>query len=72
MKNIIEINSLKKIYKPGLKVKLVKMEDSQAPKPGEFGIIKGVDDGGDVLVEWENGSSLKVILDVDIIELISE
>ena len=59
MKNNIEM--LKKIYGPGLRVKLISMDDYQAPKSGTLGTIIGVDDIGNILVKWDNGSSLNLI-----------
>ena len=59
MKNNIE--TLKKEYYPGLRVKLISMDDLQAPKPGTLGTVVAVDDIGNILVKWDNGSSLNLI-----------
>lgn len=55
-------------YPIGCKVKLVKMDDVQAPPVGTIGTVLGIDDAGDLLMRWETGSSLKIILGVDVIE----
>lgn len=49
----------------GKRVRLLKMKDKQAPPPGTLGTVTGVDDFGDLLMRWDTGSSLKLILEVD-------
>lgn len=41
------------------------MDDFQAPPLGTKGIVKGVDDTGSLLVNWDNGSGLSVIYGID-------
>ena len=65
------IEKLKEIYPVGTRVKLIKMEDIQAPSTGTLGIVYGVDAIGSILVKWDNGSTLNVIFREDIIEKIS-
>ena len=48
------------------------MDDLQAPPLGTKGTIIGVDDIGSLLVNWDNGSSLNVIDQVDEVELIKD
>ncbi|MDU2219796.1 DUF4314 domain-containing protein [Finegoldia magna] len=64
------IEKLKEIYPVRARVKLIKMEDVQAPPVGTLGTVYGVDDIGSVLVKWDNGSTLNVIFREDIIEKI--
>lgn len=59
------IGFLKDYYKPGMRIRLIDMKDPQAPKPGTEGVIQGVDDIGNVLVHWSNGSTLSLIPKVD-------
>ena len=59
------IEALRKYYPRGTKVKLLAMDDPQAPPTGTMGEILGVDDAGQLLVRWETGSSLSLIPDVD-------
>ena len=66
-----EIEQLKQIYREGLRIRLLKMDDSQAPPIGTQGTVSGVDDIGSVMVVWDTGSRLKVLLDQDEIELIN-
>lgn len=59
------IEELRKEYPKGTRVKLVKMDDVQAPPIGTKGTAIGVDDTGSIMVLWDNGSSLNVIYNVD-------
>ena len=56
---------MKKIYPPGTRVVLLRMDDPQAPPIGTKGTVRGVDDTASLLVDWDNGSSLNVIQGVD-------
>lgn len=47
-----------------------KMDDRQAPPIGTEGTVRGVDDIGSVMVAWDNGCGLNVVLDEDEIEII--
>lgn len=69
-KEIIE--KLKEIYPVGTRVKLIQMEDIQAPPTGTLGTVYGVDAIGSILVKWDNGSTLNVIFREDIIEKTSD
>jgi len=62
-----ELRSLRKIYPPGTRVALVRMDDVQAPPIGTRGTVCGVDDIGSIMVNWDNGSGLNVIYDEDIV-----
>ena len=53
--------ALRAKYKPGTRVELVWMDDRMAPKPGTRGTVTGVDDAGDILCRWDNGSDLAPI-----------
>lgn len=59
---------LRKQYPVGTKVRLVNMDDTQAPPIGTLGVVKGVDDTASLLVSWETGSSLSVLYGVDVVE----
>lgn len=52
------------------RVELVSMDDFQAPPIGTRGTIKGVDDAGNLLVRWDNGSGLNAVLGVDVVRKI--
>ena len=62
------IQKLKETYPVGTRVKLIQMEDDQAPPVGTLGTVNGVDSIGSILVKWDNGSMLNVIFREDIIE----
>ncbi|NVF11629.1 DUF4314 domain-containing protein [Anaerococcus sp. AGMB00486] len=66
------IKTLREIYPVGTRVKLIQMEDEQAPPRGTLGTVIGVDDIGSIIVEWDNGSSLNVIFKVDRVKVISK
>ena len=44
----------------GKHIRLIKMDDIQAPPPGTMGTIKFIDGIGQVHVVWDNGSTLAV------------
>lgn len=60
-----KLKQLRTEYPNGTRVKLVKMDDEQAPPIGSLGTVMGVDDLGSILVRWDNGSRLSIVLDVD-------
>lgn len=60
------VEAIRQRYPKGTRVKLVKMEDIQAPPPGTLGTVYGVDDTGSLLVNWDNGSTLNVIYGEDV------
>lgn len=62
------VEAIRKAYPIGTRVVLVQMDDPQAPPVGTQGTVHGVDDLGDLLVRWDNGSSLKVVYGVDLCE----
>ena len=59
------LEMLRKKYPVGTKLRLVHMDDVQAPPKGTIGEVTCVDDIGSVHVKWETGSSLAVIPEID-------
>ena len=59
------IGFLKEYYKPGMKLRLIEMKDGHPVKPGTIGTVQGVDDIGNILMKWSNGSTLSLIPKVD-------
>ena len=49
---------------------IVSMDDPQAPPKGTRGTVRGVDDIGNLLVRWYNGSGLNAVLGVDVVRKI--
>ena len=70
MPNKDEVRKAKETYLPGMRVRLMKIDDAQAPAVGTEGTVIGVDDIGSVMVAWDNGSSLNVLLGIDYVEII--
>ncbi|MGO5175282.1 DUF4314 domain-containing protein [Ruminococcus sp. LCP21S3_E8] len=64
------LSLLKEEYPVGTKIQLIKMDDCQAPPIGTKGTVRGIDDTGSILVNWDNGSGLNVIYGEDIIKKI--
>lgn len=62
------VEKIRKEYPKGARVKLVRMDDAQAPQIGTKGTVIGVDDTGSIMVSWDNGSSLNVVYDVDYVK----
>ena len=52
------IQFLKDLYPAGTRVKLLKMNDIQAPPIGTLGTVMYVDDIGTIHIKWDNGSTL--------------
>ncbi|KRN88723.1 DUF4314 domain-containing protein [Ligilactobacillus ceti] len=69
-KEILEELRIK--YPKGVRVELLKMEDKHAPSVGTKGTVMGVDDIGSIIVKWDNGSSLNVVLNEDICRRIED
>ena len=55
-KEIVE--TVRKRYLVGCRIRLVKMDDVQAPPIGTFGTVYDVDDTSSSLVNWDNFSKL--------------
>ena len=62
-----QLQQMRKAYPAGTRVELVQMDDAQATAIGTMGTVTGVDDTGSLLVNWDNGSGLNVILGVDVV-----
>ena len=64
------VEAIRKEYPAGTRVRLLKMDDIQAPPVGTKGSVVGVDDIGSLLIHWDNGSSLNVVYNEDKVEKI--
>lgn len=60
------VERLRRQYPAGTRVKLVRMEDEQAPPIGTCGTVLGVDDLGSIMVSWDNGGSLSIVYGEDL------
>lgn len=62
-----EVERVRKEFPNGTRIKLVRMNDAQAPPKGTEGTVVAVDDTASLIVKWDNGSGLNVIYGEDII-----
>ncbi|MCH4238918.1 MAG: DUF4314 domain-containing protein [Oscillospiraceae bacterium] len=67
-----QLQALRLQHPVGTKIVLIRMNDPAAPPVGTKGTVTGVDDIGDILVDWDNGSCLNVVPEVGWIRQISE
>ncbi len=67
-----ELAMLREKYPAGTMVRLISMNDEQAPPVGTIGEVRFIDDAGSVHIHWQNGSSLAVIPDVDVVEILTD
>ena len=56
-----DIEELRKKYPKGTKIKLIKMNDIQAPPTGTKGTVDYIDDIGTIHMIWETGSTLGLV-----------
>lgn len=61
-----EVERLRREYPAGTRVELISMDDPYTKlKPGDRATVRGVDDAGNILCEWDCGSLLSLISGVD-------
>jgi hypothetical protein len=61
-----KVEEIKQKYQKGMKLRLIWMEDELYPvRYGTIGKVVGVDDMGHILMNWDCGSSLSLIPDID-------
>lgn len=72
--NNVQVQQLRKIYKPGTVLELTSaMEDPYHPLPaGLQGVVQGCDDAGQLMMVWNNGSTLSLIPGVDSFQIVEE
>jgi len=57
-----EIERIRTLYPAGTRVELIEMDDPYyVPQPGEKGTVRGVDDMGQIMMVWDNGSTLSLV-----------
>ena len=66
------IEELRKTYPEGTKLRLISMDDKQAPQPGTIGTVDFIDDVGTIHMRWKTGSSLGLIPGTDMFEVVKE
>lgn len=68
-----ELKKLKEKYPKGTRIKCEMMKDNFNPIPsGTLGRVRNVDDAGTIHMLWDNGSTLGLVADEDIFEIIAE
>lgn len=66
------IERLRQDYPVGSRIELVRMDDPQAPPIGTKGTVRGVDDIGSIMVNWDNGSCLSAVYGKDIVKKVHD
>jgi len=66
------LQALRERFPKGTRVELVQMDDPQAPPIGTKGTVRGVDDIGSILVDWDNGCGLNVAYGADVCRKVGE
>lgn len=67
---ILQVCVAKQTYPVGIRVRLIQMDDKQAPPVGTCGTVTHVDDFGTVFVHWDSGSGLSFVPYEDKVEII--
>jgi len=68
-----QVERIRQRYPPGTEVELLAMpEDPHPVLPGTRGKVIMVDDAGQLVMKWSNGSSLSLIPGVDSFQKVSE
>lgn len=67
-----ELSVARSMYRKGTRVELVHFEDEpySTLRPGDTGTVESVDDGGNIHIRWDNGSSLAAIYGVDSLKVV--
>lgn len=64
---------MKNVYEKfiGKRIRLISTNDEYSPlKPGDLGTIDFIDDAGTIFAQWDNGSDLGLLPDIDRFEII--
>ena len=64
-----EVEHLRETYPKGTRIKLNNMNDPYPVPNGTYGVVEGVDDGGQIMMRWDNGQGLSLVPDVDDFEI---
>lgn len=67
-----KIKRTKECYPKGTEIELICMYDSQTVPSGTHGIVDFVDDIGTIFVNWDNGSTLGLVIGEDRFKIIEK
>lgn len=70
MLSTVDVKTLRELYPAGTRIRLLKMDDIQAPPAGTEGTVTFVDDAGTIHMRWDTGSSLGLISGEDEFEVV--
>lgn len=70
--NYAYVDAMKRLFIPGMRIKLMMMNDPSGVPDGTIGTVDYVDDAGQIQMNWDNGSSLALIYGVDIFQIIPD
>ena len=70
MLSTADVKTLRKLYPAGIRIRLLKMDDIQAPPVGTEGTVAFIDDAGTIHMKWNTGSSLGLISGEDEFEVV--
>ena len=64
------VERLREQYPDGTRVRLLSMDDPQAPPIGTEGTVIGVDDAGNIMMSWDSGGGLNLVYGVDSFQIV--
>ena len=64
------VERLREQYPDGTRVRLLSMDDPQAPPIGTEGTVNGVDDAGNIMMSWDSGGGLNLVYGVDSFQIV--
>ena len=62
---VVDKEYVEKLYPIGTRVELEYMDDPFPVPSGTKGVVRFIDDVGQLHIDWENGSSLALVVGVD-------
>lgn len=65
MKSKTAVDLIRNSYPAGTRLRLIKMNDPYPVPPGTLGMVKHVDDLGQIHMNWDNGRTLALNYEVD-------
>ena len=70
--NFAYVNAVQKLIKPGTRIELIEMNDPHGVPTGSLGTVDFIDDAGQVHMNWDCGSTLALIPNVDDFRIIPD